>query len=594
MIGSLMATIDIDATQIGIGKALKDSWLHVPKHQREYAWEEEHVVQLFHDFAGAIDRDPPGAYFLGTVVSVRDEDGTLLILDGQQRLATTSLLFAAMREHLLAIGAKPRADVIERHLWDIDSDRQEPVPKLRLNVRNATLFEELITGRPPTVVEARRSHERLMKAADLARQHVRDIVAGRDKTGQSDELNRWIKFINSRAEVVLLTVPDRSAAFRIFRTLNDRGVSATEADLIKSYLYERAGDREAQVERDWETMGAAIEAAMPDDRDALLDFLRYALIAQAGHLRETDIFDHVERTVFSSTSAARMTETLAELAEVFVASRNAGHDRWQPYPTSVRKSLADIVTLDTKPMRALVMAVCARMAPAEATVALAFLVSLGVRLNIASNPRSSTVEIPLASAAQAVFTQDITTAAELAQYLNGITPSDRLFHETFARARVSNARLARYYLRRMEDVFGESDPYKTPVEDTEKFDLEHVLPKKPDSDWNIDPDDVGVLATRLGNQALVKKSDNGRLRSATFDVKRQVLRQQGFKLTTIIADKEHWGADEIEERQTLMAGLAERAWALPRTFPKSKRPKANPTEDIAEAAHRIMRKATGT
>jgi hypothetical protein len=593
-----MATADINAAQLGIGRALKDSWLRVPKHQREYAWEEEHVVQLFRDFAAAINRDPPSPYFLGTIVAVRDEDGALLILDGQQRLATTSLLLAAMRGHLIGIGAKARAEVIERHLWDIDSDLQEPVTKLRLNITDATLFRDLITGDKPSVIDSRRSHERLRKADELARQHVRDIVAGRDTAGQSDELNRWIKFIQARAEVVLLTVPDRSAAFRIFRTLNDRGLSASEADLIKSYLFEKAGDRDPQVERDWATMAAAIESAMPDDRDAVLDFLRYALIVQAGHLRESDIFDYVEKAVFSPTSAGGVAATVAELAEVFVASRNFGHDRWQAYPTSMRKSLADIVDLDIKPMRPLVMAVCARMSPTEAAAAVGFLVSLGVRLNIASNTRSGAVEVPLAAAAQAVFARTITTATDLINHLAGLTPPDRVFRDEFARARVSNARLARYYLRRLEDVFGEPDPYKTPVDDTEKFDLEHVLPRKPDGEWGIDPDEVGVLATRLGNLALVKKSDNGRLRSATFDIKRHVLRQQGFQLTTIIADKERWGADQIEERQARLADLAVRAWpikpsAKPRRQPRAKRERRS-SEDVNEAAYRIVREATGT
>jgi Ser/Thr protein kinase RdoA (MazF antagonist) len=89
----------------------------------------------------------------------------------------------------------------------------------------------------------------------------------------------------------------------------------------------------------------------------------------------------------------------------------------------------------------------------------------------------------------------------------------------------------------------------------------------------------------------VKRSDNRRLRSVPFDEKREVLRQQGFMLTTIIAEKAKWGAEEIEWRQALMADLAERVWPLPKP-PKPKRSRPRQTEDIAEAAFRIVQEAT--
>jgi hypothetical protein len=593
-----MALVDIKADQLGIGLTLKNFWLRVPKHQREYAWEEDHVVQLFRDFEDAINREPPAPYFLGTLVTVSDQNDQLLVLDGQQRLATTSLLYVAMREYLLELGSLPRAQAIERHLWDVDADLQEPVLKLTLNVDDAGLFRHLVTGQDPAVPASTASRRKLVRALTLAREHVADIVAGLDRARQSDELNRWIRFLQSRAEVVLLTVPDRSAAFRIFRTLNDRGLSASEADLIKSHLFENAGTHEPEVERDWSSMRVAIESTS-DDKDAIVDFLRYALIVQVGHIRGTDLFDKIETIVGSQSSAAGQAALFRDLAEIYVATTNASHDRWQTYPTTMRRSLAEHRILDIKPLRPLLIAVSAKMRPSEAAETMAFLVSLGVRLNIASTTRSSTVEVPLGNAAQAVYAGTLTTAEHLRGYLDDITPGDRVFEEAFAMAKVTNAKLARYYLRCLEEVTtGVRDPYFAPVDDAQQVDLEHVLPKRPDADWDLEKDEVSQLVARLGNLALIKKSDNGKLRSAPFADKRPVYAETPYVLTKEIARLSAWGPEDIVDRQDRMASLAPRAWPIrPASKPKrtpTKRASKTQPEDVAEIAFRTMREATGT
>ncbi len=87
--------IDIDKETLG--HALIDRRLDVPKNQRSYAWEEEHVTDLYKDLAGEINAGNP-EYFLGSIVAVATGDGHVEINDGQQRLATTAILLAAIRD----------------------------------------------------------------------------------------------------------------------------------------------------------------------------------------------------------------------------------------------------------------------------------------------------------------------------------------------------------------------------------------------------------------------------------------------------------------------------------------------------------------
>ena len=86
----------IDFVHLGIGRALANYRLRVPPNQRDYAWEDDRVKELFQDFARAIKLK---TYFLGSVVLTRGEDGVLEVADGQQRLATVTIGIAAIRDY---------------------------------------------------------------------------------------------------------------------------------------------------------------------------------------------------------------------------------------------------------------------------------------------------------------------------------------------------------------------------------------------------------------------------------------------------------------------------------------------------------------
>ena len=67
--------------QTGIGSLLRQNLLRVPPNQREYAWTDREVGQLFTDLARAIGDDSD--YFLGTIVTIPRTNGHLEVVDGQ-------------------------------------------------------------------------------------------------------------------------------------------------------------------------------------------------------------------------------------------------------------------------------------------------------------------------------------------------------------------------------------------------------------------------------------------------------------------------------------------------------------------------------
>ncbi len=547
--------------ELGLGTALKRYRLRVPPNQREYAWTRDKVTQLFKDFAKAINEDGP--YFLGTLVTIPRGDAALEVVDGQQRLATTAILLAAIRDYL----KDKNEDLIVQSIDDeflsgIDRGERTRVPRLTLNIDDNELFTRLITGQLEAgYVPVRESHERLLKAREEARNHVQRVVSALDVREHGDLLNQWISFLEHRALAVLLKVPNDADAFKMFETLNDRGLRTSQADLIKNFLFSRAGSRMNEVQTRWSLMRGALESAS-DDPDITIDFLRHALILQKGPLREADVYDAVQDIVRSEPSAATFASTLEGLANVYVATFNSEHERWNVYPDSVRRAIEVFNLFDIKPMRPVIVAVANRFTPNETAAAYRFLVTLGVRLIIASSTRTSSVELPLEDAAKEISEDSLRTAQELAGYLSILTPGDKEFRAAVETMRVSNTKLARYYLRSLEmTAKDESEPWFVPQDDKAVINLEHVLPRKVEGNWpGFTDEDVRQLTTRLGNLALMRASDNSDLRSQAFAIKRDVYAASPYLLTTMIADATDWTGAEIDARQKRLAELAVKTW----------------------------------
>lgn len=97
--------MEADATTLlNFIKDNQKNQLVIPIYQRVYSWEKEQCKQLWDDIAKTGGSDQIEGHFIGSILYVLDSithsDNTLLIIDGQQRLTTITLLLTALRDHL--------------------------------------------------------------------------------------------------------------------------------------------------------------------------------------------------------------------------------------------------------------------------------------------------------------------------------------------------------------------------------------------------------------------------------------------------------------------------------------------------------------
>jgi hypothetical protein len=181
----------------GIGRAIAHNRFVVPLNQREYSWEEEHVTDLFQDFSNAIAVGNSSAtYFLGTVVLTTSADGNPEVCDGQQRLATTTILIAAIRDYFHSRKDTKRVSSLEHdYLFSTDVATTETVPRLSLNVDDNEFFRSYVLATPGTpdrsAVPTKDSHRKIVRATELAAEHVQNIISQHKKENRVNVLLSW-------------------------------------------------------------------------------------------------------------------------------------------------------------------------------------------------------------------------------------------------------------------------------------------------------------------------------------------------------------------------------------------------------------------
>lgn len=221
----------------GIAHILRDQQLEVPPYQRSYTWRDEQVDAFWSDLHAALVSEQP-VYFIGTVVLTTGEGDRTTVIDGQQRLATTSMLMAAIRDvFVLHDDHVSAAQVSAQYVQSTSLLSQRAEPRLLLNEVDRVYYGSYVVDRTPTDdSELPESNRRIKAAYDyLLNQLTRDAEAAGPYW--RERLLAWIQLLDSRVRAIVVTVRDDVDAFLIFETLNDRGLALTVADVVKNYLF---------------------------------------------------------------------------------------------------------------------------------------------------------------------------------------------------------------------------------------------------------------------------------------------------------------------------------------------------------------------
>lgn len=194
--------------------------LVIPDYQRDYAWKQRNIDELFSDIEEALE---VGSHYLGTfILSQTSKDQPVYVVDGQQRLTTLTMILDALIDILedQEIRNAMRTTYIKNPLTG---------RKFQVLGENREFFENMLDKQNPAPSSA--GQERLKDAY----QHIRLRVQSLQREGGQPRILQWLTTL-TRMEVLEFIERDEGKAIRMFQTVNDRGVPLAKMDIVKSLL----------------------------------------------------------------------------------------------------------------------------------------------------------------------------------------------------------------------------------------------------------------------------------------------------------------------------------------------------------------------
>jgi hypothetical protein len=566
-----------EAPTTGLGKLLMENRFFVPTHQRDYRWDEDRVKKLFEDLTEAMERQDQ-FYFIGLMVFMRADDGRLRVLDGQQRLATTMMILSAIRawfggnEGGHATATQIQADFIGRS----ELGETRVLPKLSLNFNNDDRFQRyVIAGSPIAEVRAERAATNrnapnypLLDAIVYCHDRISGIATSHANAKLTAEyLIRLAKFIRDSVIVVRLTVPNEANAFRVFETLNDRGLDLSAVDLLKNYLFglahEEAGPLLAQVEGRWAQITQALQNAKEED------FLRVFWTSRHGRTQLDQIFEDVRSKYKSGTAANDLSIDLLEAAEHYAALDVSDDPVWARFSLEVKERISTLRMLGSKQVRPVLLSAIKCFDVTEFERLLRLLEVVTVRWQLIGGERTGAIEIQCARLAHLIFQKRVETAQKARETLDAVYLSDSAFHAKFAEKDNLSNQKAVYLLRQIEEHERQVQMGATAKElgPSRALTTEHVLPRNPSDEWSdeirADASLVADCALRLGNICLLSEPRNRDAGRNSFDDKKAIYAASDLFTTREIASHKKWDRQAIHHHQSWLAKRATAIWRYP-------------------------------
>jgi uncharacterized protein with ParB-like and HNH nuclease domain len=546
----------------GIANLLHTGFYNVPKYQREFKWEADHVRELFADIENAIN-DEQSEYFLGSIVISNAGTERPDIVDGQQRLASISILLAAIRDYYIGSSdAENALHVEQKFLREKNPVTKDTNPRLKLGDADNEFFEKAILGRPGSpdrkFQPQQKSHHRMEAARQEAVKYVQKMVAAGSNVDK--QIFDRVTYLEKSATVIVVRVPDELNAFVIFETLNDRGLTLATTDLIKNYLFGKSGKKIGEVQHRWLTMNSTITAAK--DEEAVMDYVRHQWSANNGLKREKELFADIRTKIKNANSSLAYATKLASDARVYAAMLNTELDFWNNYGVTAKQHMQAIELIGFDRMRPLVLSALSKFKIGEAKKVLQMFVGWGIRF-LVSSTNWGTLEKQFSEKATQISAGVITDAKSLRVAMKPFIPVDHEFETDFSTVSVSNA-VSRYLLHVLErSKAGILQPELIANQNPDEVSLEHVLPKNPaPGTWtDFDAETTSLWARKLGNLCLLASDENGAATNDEFPSKKPIYAKSNLKLTAELASYTKWDAKSIQDRQKGLAKTAVKTWA---------------------------------
>ena len=534
----------------------------VPAFQRDYSWKEEQWEDLWSDI---IDQRNPETdnHYLGTIVIKNISDNAFEIIDGQQRIATLTIISIAIVSKLLEMGQDlmgdradtERADLLRRrYIGDKDPTSLVRLSGLTLNENNNEFFQEYIINEKTLKSTSGiiKSNKLILDCLRYYRKKIDDLDNSQASGEALAELLDGI--IGKKLIFIKITVSDEVNAYTVFETLNARGLELTSTDLLKNYLFSLVSEEtRIALERKWKGVIGFV------GNDQFPEFLRYFLLMRTSKVRTPRLFKIIKSQTKTDAEAIALLDDLLPYAEFFAFLSDGNHEYWNGHPNA-KRHVRDLILFKSKQMTPALFAAHKAFSFSEFEKFLRYVVSFLFRYTIVGGRNTNALEPASSTVAQAILNGRATSARDAATVLSELYINDDQLKSEFQQVRLpttqQNRKIIKYILCNIEEALsGRSCDV-----DGDAGSIEHIWPQSGRNvSGSLKDDD---LIGSIGNLTLLSVLENRKTGSKAFADKMKVYKESTYEITRNLAkeDMSEWNDDAILARARWLGKQAASIW----------------------------------
>lgn len=295
--------------------------LQVPLYQRGYDWQTDQVEEMMNDLSEVIE-EKQDSHFFGLIVLNSDtEDKKKYVIDGQQRITTSFIFLAVVRNMFLKLNKEHSNAIAEVRANDLQDNYFGSKGNYRFGQSKDLndYFERNIMSKNAfdvTSPDNRSSEKNVFKTYETITKMISEKLS--KKLQPNDKVTALYDILTSFLEkfyVITLSTSSRSDAFVIFETLNDRGTELSASDLLKNHLLRISGSDIDYVKEYWDSMVESLNGGAKN----VTKFVRSYWNSKNNFVTEKLLYKGIYSKVQSSSDAKNLIRSLNDLAPVYGA-----------------------------------------------------------------------------------------------------------------------------------------------------------------------------------------------------------------------------------------------------------------------------------
>lgn len=543
----------------------------IPRFQRDYSWEAEQWEDLWTDILDGWQQETNFAHYMGYLVLQSGDDKVFDVIDGQQRITTISLLMLAILKNIQRLVEqnqepdknKQRLEQIRQtYIGYLDPITLISKPKLSLNRNNNDYFQNHLIPLGNLPQRGFKSSEHLLrKAFEWFDKQIAQYIKKIEKSDKGVLLAQLVEHIADTLFFTVITVTDELNAYKVFETLNARGVRLSSTDLLKNYLFsvlDTADDNKHELNNlddRWNILVGRLQS------EKFPDFLRIYWNSRYKLARQSELFKVIRQNIRDKQAVFELMRGLEEDLDYYMALSSPELSEW----SMEDKQMAEKLKLfRIRQPFSLLLSARRNFNSQEFSDLLRAIVVISFRYNIIGNNSANEQERVYNHIAERIHKKEINNLSQVWYSLKAIYIDDEQFKMDFANKSIRTSdnrgkKIVRLILCEIErHLSGKALDFES-----ESFNIEHILPQNPNQDWQFNDEEVSALVYRLGNMTLLNVNQNRDIGNQSYAKKIEIYKKSTFQITQNIAKHyQNWTAENLIAVQRWQAKQACAIWKI--------------------------------